>query len=214
MEGTREAKRRVQRTAYSPEYYRRRNARKRLTERWLETEHGGPPGRPVAGLPADQVRVTPEGQVWARAWHQFVWIRKKLYCRGSCLKVSLSVRANGITQHGAKTVASLVCRAFHGPRPLGCVPWHYPDPSPTNCRADNLRWAPRGTRKLGVPSPNSSRFGYDRPSPTLKLTPASVRQIRHLYRSGSTYKALADQFGVSRSYIGKIVRRWTWKHVT
>lgn len=41
-----------------------------------------------------------------------------------------------------KTVHSLVCEAFHGPRPgPGHVVRHFPDHTRSNCAADNLSWA-------------------------------------------------------------------------
>ena len=60
--------------------------------------------------------------------------------RGGTLKVQL---LPDHTKRKGRMVAVdvCVCRAFHGPRPLGHVPLHWPDPDPANCRADNLRWA-------------------------------------------------------------------------
>ena len=47
------------------------------------------------------------------------------------------------------SIARLVLRTFVGPELLGHEPLHYPDPDPMNNRAENLRWAPIGTVKLG-----------------------------------------------------------------
>ena len=46
-----------------------------------------------------------------------------------------------------------------------------------------------------------------------KLTEASVKKIREVYGSGPTHQDLADAYGVSRSNIGCIVTRQTWRHV-
>jgi hypothetical protein len=102
-------------------------------------------------------RVGDDGSIWSRIktgryggvgpWRRlrgFVVPRD----RGGTLKVILiSDLGRSKARHVAVDVC--VCRAFHGPRPPGCVPYHFPDPSPSNCRADNLRWAPRGTCVLG-----------------------------------------------------------------
>ena len=46
-----------------------------------------------------------------------------------------------------------------------------------------------------------------------KLTEAQVVEIRHRYDAGATLRTLAEEFGVNRSGIGKIVRGAMWKHV-
>lgn len=49
---------------------------------------------------------------------------------------------------------------------------------------------------------------------TCKLTPDSVRQIRHLYATQEyTQVQLAKQYGVSQVQIGHIVRGEHWKHI-
>ena len=47
-----------------------------------------------------------------------------------------------------------------------------------------------------------------------KLTEANVKQIRALYAAGGTsYVKLAKQFGVGRTAIECVVKRWKWAHV-
>ncbi len=47
----------------------------------------------------------------------------------------------------------------------------------------------------------------------VKLTDESVRMIRDRYEEGAQQDHLSAQFGVSRSNIGMIVRRVTWRHI-
>jgi hypothetical protein len=194
------------------EHDRRKRARKRPHDRWLESIHGGPPGQPVPPFPAHQVRVTREGEVWTRVGHRVVWVRRKLRFSAKTPVVELRRSSDG---YGYKSVsvATLVCQAFHGPRPLGCVPFHYPDPSPMNCQADNLRWAPRGTQLLGKfrGTPPKPKCGEDHPQ--AKLTDSAVIEIRQLSAQGMNYTQLASHYGVSATTIKSIVQRKTWGHV-
>ena len=50
------------------------------------------------------------------------------------------------------------------------------------------------------------------PSSHAFLTPGEVKRIRILYRQGWTQSELAEAFYVSRSQVGRIVRRenWSW----
>jgi len=109
-------------------------------------------------------------------------------------------------------VARLVLRAFVGLQPIGCEPLHYPDPSPANNRLDNLRWAPRGTSKLGRilgPSAPPVVHGSERPSAVLRED--QIPTIRQLYRSGWRYKEIAADLGVSEEAIRQVLigRAWT-----
>lgn len=46
-----------------------------------------------------------------------------------------------------------------------------------------------------------------------KITNKDVMEIRKLYADGNTQSVLAKQFGMTRSGIGNIVQRKTWKHI-
>ncbi|WP_248948290.1 HNH endonuclease [Oerskovia enterophila] len=111
------------------------------------------------------------------------------------------------------TVHSLVCTAFHGPRPDGMQVAHN-DGNPTNNRAENLRWT--------TPADNSAdrrrhgtawASGYSRPgelNPGSKLTASEVAAIRS---STEPAHLLAGAFGVGRSAIDDIRNGRTWKNV-
>lgn len=110
-------------------------------------------------------------------------------------------------------VALLVLRAWVGPRPIGCEAFHYPDVSPGNCRLDNLRWAPRGSSKVGktcskAPTP---RYGTDHPH--ARLTPRKVQEIRRLYRDGWPYKEIASALRISEEATRLVLIGKTWGHV-
>lgn len=111
-------------------------------------------------------------------------------------------------RHSQFLVHVVVCETFHGPRPEGKEAAHE-NGVPADCRAANLSWK--------TPTENNAdkvRHGTDTPgerNPQHKLTEVEVYQIR---RSTGSEAALAERFNVSRSNIGLIRRRQTWRHVS
>lgn len=45
------------------------------------------------------------------------------------------------------------------------------------------------------------------------LTEKNVIQIRRLHQEGKTYKVIAEKYGISASYISRIVNYKAWKHL-
>lgn len=119
------------------------------------------------------------------------------------LCVSLSLQGRNVW----RTVHSLVCSAFHGPRPSGLDCAHR-DGNGQNNRPDNLRWATRreneadklthGTRRRGSQMWNS------------KLTEEQVAAIR---TEPGLYSDIARKFGVSDRKVAAIKRGERWAHV-
>jgi len=50
-------------------------------------------------------------------------------------------------------------------------------------------------------------------NPISRLLESEIKEIRKRYESGETQPKLGQEFGVTRSAIGKVVRRETWRHV-
>lgn len=112
------------------------------------------------------------------------------------------------------TIHALVLTAFRGQRPHGKQGCHN-DGDRSNNRLANLRWdTPSGNNLDKV------RHGTFNPRPgeasnLAKLTEPQVREIRARYAAGGvSHRALAGEYGVSKSAIGLIVLRRTWAHVT
>jgi hypothetical protein len=112
-------------------------------------------------------------------------------------------------------LAALVLRAFAGPRPIGCAPLHYPDPDPANCRADNLRWAPKGASRVG-----DRRVAANLPEQVkgarhhnARLTPGQVRQARAWYREGWHTREIAGELGVSQASVLSLLKGLTYTDV-
>jgi hypothetical protein len=78
-------------------------------------------------------------------------------------------------------------------------------------RTDNMRDCVTKGRFRFHPFPKGHPYMVKvRPS---KLTEVDVRAIRLQYKQGETITELARSFGVTRSCVGFIVRRQTWKHI-
>jgi len=61
---------------------------------------------------------------------------------------------------------------------------------------------------------DKKRMAYGIKSPNSKLTDGMVINIREMYKNENyTQKQLADEFGVDRTTIARVVNRETWNHV-
>lgn len=166
--------------------------------------------RDVVGFPG--YRVGNDGSVWSRRTNMGV---TKLYWRRMRTRVDedgylrVSLR-RGNKSHGC-FVAHLVLEAFVGPRPEGAMSLHFPDPTRTNNRPENLRW---GTVKDN--SDDKEAMGNTPKGEThgsAKLTTAKVLEMRRLYATGMRPLDLSRMFGVTDATVSKITKRRTWKHV-
>ena len=100
----------------------------------------------------------------------------------------------------------LVCHACD--RPICCNPAHLF----LGTSGDNLRDA-RDKGRLHAGRAASALKVRGESHGRAKLTESLVAQIRLRVSAGETAKAMAQEFGVSRSLTGQIVRREIWKHV-
>jgi len=86
---------------------------------------------------------------------------------------------------------------------------------PTDDRAENLEWV---SRQENIDHAIEHKLFYNNNPNRPKhrtTSPDSVKEIRELYATGLyTYKTLSDKFGVSKSVVGKIVRRDSWKNIS
>jgi len=102
------------------------------------------------------------------------------------------------------TVHTLVCTAFHGPKPPGHSVDHINSVRSDN-RPENLRWLPAGEN-----SRRARRFAGEEHKSS-RLTQSQVDEIRSLAASGYSGRKLAGMFSVSHSHIWRIVNRVWWK---
>lgn len=117
-----------------------------------------------------------------------------------------------------RSVHSLVCEAFHGPRPLHHEANHI-DGVKYNNRSSNLEWTTKSGNSIHAKSIGLIHF-YDRKYPVRKgednnhviLTEVRVKEIRSIPK-GVPIKDIAVVFGVTPVTIHKIRSRKLWKHI-
>jgi predicted DNA-binding protein YlxM (UPF0122 family) len=146
---------------------------------------------------------------WREQWKKWIPLKPKIG-PGGFVKVRIIHRGK-VREIG---VARLVLRAFVGLQPIGCEPLHYPDPDPANNHLDNLRWAPKGTSKLGRilgPTPPPMLRGSNKGVSV--LTESQIPEIRRMYRDGWRYKEIAADIGVSEEAVRQVLIGKTWSHV-
>lgn len=99
----------------------------------------------------------------------------------------------------------------NGPVPVGMWVLHHCD-NPPCVRPDHLFL---GKHKDNMKDRHEKgRYAVGEAHHDAVLTEESVRAIRSEYRTGSTtYLALGKKFGISKSVVGAVIRRDTWKHI-
>jgi hypothetical protein len=82
------------------------------------------PGTPIPDFDHDRVRIFRDGSVWKRRGQTPAWTQ----CKPALANGVVCVILPGPRAPRRYSVARLMCRTFHGPRPSGNKPLHYPDP--------------------------------------------------------------------------------------
>lgn len=107
-------------------------------------------------------------------------------------------------------VHSLVCAAFHGPKPSPAHEVRHVDGDRSNNRAENLCWGTRAENMADAMRHGTTNRG-DR-SPNAKLTWEAVEDIRETWGTGTVSQSdLADKYGVSQSVISEVASGKTWR---
>lgn len=156
----------------------------------------------------DLYDVSDAGQV--RSWNNNRWgrrqspkiLRQRVNPDGYCF-VNLG---RGVV----KTVHSLVCETFHGPRPTGKEAAHG-NGIPTDNRAENLRWA-TPTQNCQDQLRHGTRHVGERKSGA-KLTDANVLEIRRLRAQGVQNNEIAVAMGIAASTCSSAALGRKWKHL-
>jgi hypothetical protein len=176
----------------------------------LECRAVAAPDDPNDVIPRHAVRADGVVFYWREAWSKWIPLKPKIGPSGHRKVWIRDDRTGRVRMWG---IATLVARAWHGPRPLGQTVFHFPDPDPGNCRADNLRWAPEGTSRIGrTLAPLPPRLAGEAKG-NARLTEESVREIRRLYREGWGYREIAADLEVSDEAVRHVLIGHTWSHV-
>jgi hypothetical protein len=100
-----------------------------------------------------------------------------------------------------RTVHSLVCMAFHGPKPTVKHEVAHNDGKPPNVRADNLRWALH-VENMADRIRHGTHFNTGQFS--RRLSDNDIREIRRLLATGMTQHRIASCFGIRQGMVGHI----------
>ena len=134
-------------------------------------------------------------------------IMKPAANRGGYLYINLW---NKNRYRDCRSIHRLVLESFISIRPFGYECDHI-DSNPSNNCLQNLEWVTpeENTRRMHL---LNNQKGQNHPNAI--LNDEKIRQIREEYAVGkTTYKRLAQKFGVYYTCIGKIICRELWKHV-
>lgn len=77
----------------------------------------------------------------------------------------------------------------------------------------NVKWSTRSEQQLNRRFPKSAPWCRGEKNNFCKLTEASIRTIRKLYKNKKNSLYLTKKFSVSQTTIHDIVNRRTWKHI-
>jgi len=168
--------------------------------------------------------------------------RVRSYCRhgpgsGTATFPRVLRHAQGVNSRGycsarlgdavTREVHGLVLEAFVGPRPPGCDASHL-NGIRTDNRLENLVWETRSaniqrkhehgtmpTRERLGPRHQPNKGVKGERNKQAKLTAAQVVEIRLRYAAGDTVQQdLADEYGVSRASITRVLSGQHWSHLT
>ena len=148
-------------------------------------------------------------------------VRRCLPCRtsraGKILVPGIKRRYLGVTlcdrgKQKTGMIHTLVCTAFHGPKP---TPQHHAahdDGDLTNNRAENVLWKTPEENEQDKRRHGRAVFGSRHP--LAKLNESDVVAIKAMLATGKfTQRQIAKQFGVSVGKIGHIKSGLSWGHV-
>lgn len=164
-----------------------------------------PVERWVAVADFDGYEVSDLGRV--RSWLRYPWnssgdikprILQSLDNGNGYKQVTLMRGGERFKRH----IHRLVAQAFLGPGAEGLEVCHR-DNDKANNAAANLRWGTHSSNAIDLVESGSHN--------TTRLTRAAAEEIRRRVESGELQKALAAEFGVSRSAISSVVKGRTWK---
>jgi len=136
----------------------------------------------------------------------------------------------GRTMHGYLTVSLINTERVQRTHPihqLVLLTWGPPKPSPfhepnhkdsdrTNNSLENLEWVTRRENMFHAKAKGRTRLPpheIGEKNGLAKLTEKIVLEIRYRYANGESQGVLAHEFKVTRTNIGYIIRRATWKHI-
>jgi HNH endonuclease len=113
-------------------------------------------------------------------------------------------------QNKPYSVPRLVCERFHGPCPPGGIAAHGPCNNRLCFNPRHLSWGTYQSNQDDRVRDETVCRGEAHPM--AKLSQRDVREIRQQYATGEwLQRQLADEFGVTRTQIGRILKNRVWR---
>lgn len=116
------------------------------------------------------------------------------------------------TKRTSVAAHTLVCAAFHGPKPSHSHQVAHYDGSKKNNSPTNLRWTlPQGNQD---DKERHGRVPRGEKQGNAKIKVPSVKFIRKAYATGAfKEQELADAFGMTQAAISLIILKKNWRHI-
>lgn len=132
---------------------------------------------------------------------------KSVYAsKGGYLKTDLSKGNKCRTEY----IHRLVLMAFKGV-PANSQEGAHLNGIRSDNRLENLEWTTRAVNHSHKNQHGTQLIGER--NPQAKLTDALVREMRLKYCNGQSYRSLANEYGLSKSYTHNVVSGKSWAHV-
>lgn len=152
-----------------------------------------------------------DGRIWSYSkWRQKTgrWLKP-----GSTRDGYLYVNLYSHGRYRSFRVSRLVLETFVGPAPTPCADADHRDFDRSNNQLSNLRWLTHqeNVERTKYSGRVASQVGINNPSNF--LTETEVSAIRARRSKGSTYRSIANEFGIRKGHVADICTRRIWKHI-
>jgi len=167
----------------------------------------------IPGFP--NYAITRDGRVWSKPRKDTInrkiegrWL-KSVMDGGFCNYYQVNLWQDGIPK--VQRVHRLVLETYVGPCPEGMECRHL-NGNPQDNRVENLAWGTSAENGQDIIRHGTVMRGEQQW--LSKLAEQDVRMIIYMYRTGLfTQKEIASQYRISKTTVGNIIRKKTWKHL-